>query len=501
MEKVIQFKEVEYKVKQEIQKSENERRYIVCDNQGSNFSILYVKGEMKTEYRKAYKNQEEGIQIIYDIEEKKEGIQVLMEDIYTASTKLSKIAENRELTNEMKQAIKKIKNEILPFMNIESSDESFYIHGKQVKHELYITKASTEKKEQASKESKSLKKPKNIRKAENADMKSWIIVGALVTLNIVSMVMINLTIFDMLGQNKNMVSENIELQIPEEGNTKIEESNINEYINEYLNEDEEKDSVNIEEDNTKIEETIEKDSTKIEDSKNEENSIYKPIYTLFSYQEKMEVIQFKDACMEELIRYMLNKKEEDIYAYEMENIREINVVGNYVINGYDTIYRINNDPKNKEIYLSGEKIEIGERGKISSLEDLKHCKALQRLTLINQQIIDITPLANLDRLYHIDLSDNSIEDVTPLANKEIMSLSLNHNKIKNLFTIKSSIKECIILHVACNEITEISSLGDMERLARIDLRYNKIKEEPKIEFPNAMVEYMEIYEGNPFIKK
>ena len=64
---------------------------------------------------------------------------------------------------------------------------------------------------------------------------------------------------------------------------------------------------------------------------------------------------------------------------------------------------------------------------VSDLTGLEHLTELKRLHLYsNNEIEDITPLANLKKLIHLNLSDNKIKDVTSLSGlTQIQTLFLN----------------------------------------------------------------------------
>ncbi len=72
---------------------------------------------------------------------------------------------------------------------------------------------------------------------------------------------------------------------------------------------------------------------------------------------------------------------------------------------------------------------IGKGKAIKSLEGLQHCKALMKIDLANNEISDLTPIAELKQLQSIDLSGNQIESLAPLTGLiQSQYLQLSKNK-------------------------------------------------------------------------
>jgi internalin A len=140
---------------------------------------------------------------------------------------------------------------------------------------------------------------------------------------------------------------------------------------------------------------------------------------------------------------------------------------------------------------------VGKGKGIKSLEGLQHCKAMMKLDLENNEIVDLTPIKELKLLQSIDLSTNKIEslepisllinsqylqlsknaiaDVTPLKDmSNLRSLYLADNKIKSLEPL-AGLKKIWTLNVAGNPIENPMPIAQMKGLDTINLKGCGIK--------------------------
>jgi hypothetical protein len=108
--------------------------------------------------------------------------------------------------------------------------------------------------------------------------------------------------------------------------------------------------------------------------------------------------------------------------------------------------------------------------KVTSLSGIEHCANLLLLGLGGQELIDISPLANLTKLKDLDLNENyEISDISPLAglvNMEI--LDLEENRIINLSPLAGMTK-MQDLRLGFNPIQDIAALADMKDLKELML--------------------------------
>ncbi|TRV43863.1 MAG: leucine-rich repeat domain-containing protein [Microcystis panniformis Mp_MB_F_20051200_S9] len=101
---------------------------------------------------------------------------------------------------------------------------------------------------------------------------------------------------------------------------------------------------------------------------------------------------------------------------------------------------------------------------------------LQELSLRDNQIVDITPLANLTNLQELYLVDNQIVDITPLANlTNLVKLNLRQNQIVNVNAL-ANLTKLTNLDLQTNQIIDITSLINLTNLEILLLTDNKIKD-------------------------
>ena len=94
----------------------------------------------------------------------------------------------------------------------------------------------------------------------------------------------------------------------------------------------------------------------------------------------------------------------------------------------DALEKIYNCKRNKIPYL-----DLSNMGLNEVPNELKDLPFLQRLSLSNNNISDISILEYLPNIHKLALSNNKIEDLSPLkTNKRLKFLFIKGNKISNL---------------------------------------------------------------------
>lgn len=159
---------------------------------------------------------------------------------------------------------------------------------------------------------------------------------------------------------------------------------------------------------------------------------------------------------------------------------------------------------------------IGKGKGIKSIEGLQHCKALMKLDLENNEIVDLTPIKDLKLLQSIDLSSNKIESLEALAGlvqsqylqvskngivdlgplrgmANLRSLYAAENKIKSIEPI-SGLRKMWTLHISGNPIEDLTSLSQLAGLESISLRGCGIK---SLEFVRALKPNLLVLTDNP----
>ena len=133
---------------------------------------------------------------------------------------------------------------------------------------------------------------------------------------------------------------------------------------------------------------------------------------------------------------------------------------------------------------------------IRSLQGLEHCKAvmlldltdnvitdltpitdltlLQSVTLANNQITDLAPLAGLEKMQLLDLADNSVTDLSPItAMQNLRTLWVADNQLTSIEPVKSCPK-IWSLDVAGNRLTDLTPAGSLSWLTTLEISDNKI---------------------------
>ena len=124
----------------------------------------------------------------------------------------------------------------------------------------------------------------------------------------------------------------------------------------------------------------------------------------------------RSALIEEAVRLELDKKEgEAVSKQELLSIQDIYIWGDKVAADADAFHELMDDFVNNEGNIT--------RGSITTLDDLQEMKNLQSISLVYQNITDLSPLSELVFLEDIDLHHNPIEDCFPTVANTIFKIS------------------------------------------------------------------------------
>lgn len=100
---------------------------------------------------------------------------------------------------------------------------------------------------------------------------------------------------------------------------------------------------------------------------------------------------------------------------------------------------------------------------------------VSKLNLTNNQISDISFLANFVNLWELDLSNNQISDISVLKKlKNLRHLNLDYNNITIISPIES-LSEMVILSLSKNNIHDISPLAKLNNLILLTMHHNLVK--------------------------
>lgn len=199
---------------------------------------------------------------------------------------------------------------------------------------------------------------------------------------------------------------------------------------------------------------------KVHSKKNK--SIKKQITMNFSIEKDNEVVTFKDANLEKVVRDAINKPDGTLYKKDVDKITYLNA------------------ERKNIVYLDGiEKLTslstaCLSANNIKDITPLKEVTSLQNLELRKNQIKDITPLKELTNLLNLYIGDNQIQDLTPVKKLvNLNSIYLQNNNISNINAL-SNLTNLKFLQLSGNQINNIDALGNLTKLEYVSIENNQI---------------------------
>jgi len=179
----------------------------------------------------------------------------------------------------------------------------------------------------------------------------------------------------------------------------------------------------------------------------------------------------------------------DIYNYEMAQIRELYMLGDYNVssepmtatfcNGYFNMHErrytemgnFNLDFVAYTPFLKTLSVGYQNELDISPLSSLNY---LENLSLLNDGITDISPLSGLSTLKKLALGWNSISDVSPLSELSgLESLGLWNNQLSDISGLEN-LSQLTYLDIAYNEVSQIDCVAQMPNLNELWINNNRI---------------------------
>ncbi|HLP44800.1 MAG TPA: leucine-rich repeat domain-containing protein [Candidatus Kapabacteria bacterium] len=125
-----------------------------------------------------------------------------------------------------------------------------------------------------------------------------------------------------------------------------------------------------------------------------------------------------------------------------------------------------------------------ESNRITDISSLQGLNNLNYLNLSRNQITDISALQGLSNLTYLNLCFNQITGISSLQGlSKLIQLNLGDNKITYISSLQG-LSNLTQLDFSFNQITGISSLQGLSNLTQLNLRYNKITQ-----LPAALVEF------------
>ncbi len=117
-----------------------------------------------------------------------------------------------------------------------------------------------------------------------------------------------------------------------------------------------------------------------------------------------------------------------------------------------------------------------ENREISNIEGLQYFENLEELNIVNNSIIDLSPLGGLENLYYLDMSDNTqITDISVISDLPgLTDIRLANNaNIEDLSPLASHVG-LVYLNLSGIGISDINMLSDFQYLAHLKLDSNNI---------------------------
>lgn len=227
----------------------------------------------------------------------------------------------------------------------------------------------------------------------------------------------------------------------------------------------------------------------------------------------VETIMDRDyTAFGQAVRTALNKSyDQPIYNYEVAQITSLYVIGDgyyedsengifynnsYTFPNYGNRYVYRGDGNQTSLkYLPFlDTLAICWQSRVS-LDAIKDLKYLKHLSLLNNNIRDIKPLAQLTGLETLALGWNYIKDITPLEGMtELTSLGLWNNNLEDISAV-SRLQKLQYLDVANNQLTSLEPAAQLPALHELWANGNQITSMGALD-PNGTLEIL-MMSGNP----
>ncbi|MFK4334245.1 LPXTG-motif cell wall-anchored protein [Bacillus sp. RC240] len=144
------------------------------------------------------------------------------------------------------------------------------------------------------------------------------------------------------------------------------------------------------------------------------------------------------------------------------------------INKYNLERKNINEPITKEDLLQIKTLSIYSGEGINEIAGLEYMTNLEKLTLRESNVTDISVISGLRHLKYLDLSSNPIESIQPVSKLENLDmLFLRDNKIADL-TPLSQMKKIKILDLIGNNIKDLTPLFTVLSLEEVYLANNQV---------------------------
>ncbi len=176
-------------------------------------------------------------------------------------------------------------------------------------------------------------------------------------------------------------------------------------------------------------------------------------------------ILFSDKAFESMLRTALERQTEPIFPWELTRYSLLVVNGN-------KLFLAARDDQTYTASMTAEE----ERGPVGTLTDLVHFPALEELSVLKQNVKDLTPLSALSHLRQLDLSGNPLESLAPLSGLTgLTKLTLANCGVQELSFLES-LGVLTDLNLRGNRVQDLSPLKRLSfTLSQLDLSDNAIQ--------------------------
>ncbi len=191
-------------------------------------------------------------------------------------------------------------------------------------------------------------------------------------------------------------------------------------------------------------------------------------YTITVERKKVE---FTDPAIENAVRNTLGLGYGDLYNEDVEQIRELTIVGYSVLQpGESALF----DADSYTFQSDG--WEQDSMGDVETLEDLKYMPFLRRLHIAFQEDLDISGVSSAKRLQELSLIHVGLRDVSPLSGLTgLKKLCVGWNDISDISGL-SGLTSLTSLGVWNNRISDISPVENMKGLTYLDISANRVSD-------------------------
>lgn len=183
-----------------------------------------------------------------------------------------------------------------------------------------------------------------------------------------------------------------------------------------------------------------------------------------SEQPNIEAVTFESPEIELAVRRTLGKSnDEPLYQEELSQITALSIVAD----SSEEISRgdIQHDYNSRIIRVADKQVA---RGAILTLRDLSKLTSLSDLTILYQQLDDLSGIENL-HLTSLYVGYNQIKDLTPISNMtSLTALSIICNPIEDAAPLKN-LSKLRYLQICGTDIRDLSPLTSMSSLTDLDV--------------------------------